>query len=376
MSALRVGLDIRPLTASPYSGMGRQALALYNALRLRPDTEALPFTSAPLTHLHRTWAYCPASPCAVEDLNRPLERYRFERHFLPEAISGLAVDVYVATASQGLPLGLSPLRRRRTKWVLLVHDLFALTEPAPRATAWDAWARRLFDRYSIRHSVALADRIWTPSAYSAEALARHFPSTRARVRVLPDAVPFEPWQRLQQEIFTPERYWLVVGTHAPRKNVPWFIAAWQKAREMWPGAIPQLVVIGHPRDVPVVPPDVRFVHGINDGQLGNWYRQAERLWHPSAGEGFGLPVIEACACGTPVATAHGSALDDVTPPGALRFDPRDTGALIQLMFHAATQPPAPVEAPDLMQGWAQRYDLPAYAEHLDDLLAELAAASA
>lgn len=372
MAALRVGLDIRPLTASPYSGKGRQALALYNTLRLRQDTEVMPFTSAPLTHLHRTWAYCPSAPCATEDLDRPLPRLRFERHFLPEAISGLAVDVHIATGGKGLPLGLSDARRRRTKWVLQLHDLFDLTERRRRGVGWDAFAGRWFDRFAVRHAVGLADAIWVPSEYTAHALTLRFPETRPRVRILPDTVPFDPWQRLQQEVYTPDRYWLVVGSHAPRKNLPWFIAGWQKARELWPGAIPQLVVIGHPRDVPVVPPHVRFVHGINDGQLGNWYKQAERVWHPSWAEGFGLPVVEAAACGTPVATAFGSSLDEVTPPGALRFDPRDTSALVQRMFQAATEPPGPAEAPEVLQGWARRYDLPAYAARVDELLSELA----
>ncbi|MFT3859405.1 MAG: glycosyltransferase family 1 protein [Aquabacterium sp.] len=371
MAALRIGLDIRPLTASPYSGMGRQALALYNTLRLRPDTEAMPFTSAPLTHLHRTWAFCPTAPCRVEELFRPMARYRFEHDFLPEAISGLGVDVYIATCNKGLPLGLSDVRRKRTKWVLLVHDLFELTERQRRGLGWDALAGRWFDRYTIAHAVDLADAIWVPSEFTAHAVTQRFPQARGRIRILHDAVPFDPWQRLQQEVYTPERYWLVVGTHARRKNVPWFIDAWQKARELWPGAIPQLVVIGHPRDVKVVPPQVRFVHGINDGQLGNWYRQAERVWHPAKAEGFGLPVIEAAACGTPVATAYGSALDEVTPPGVMRFDPHDTSALVQLMFQAATEPPLRAESPEALQSWARGYDLPVYAARLDEFLDEL-----
>ena len=372
MPGLRIGLDIRDLTASPYSGKGRQALALYNTLRLRPDTEVMPFTSAPLTHLHRTWAFCPAAPSPIEDLRRALPRYRFEHGFLPEAISGLGVDIHIAAGGTGLPLGLNDVRRRRTKWVLQLHDVFGLTDRAPRDEGWDGFVSRWFDRRSIRHSLALADAIWVPSEYTAHAVSQRFPATRPRLRLLPAAVPFEPWQRLQQEVYTPERYWLVVGTHAPRKNVPWFIAAWLKAREFWPGAIPQLVVIGHPRDVPTVPPQVRFVHGINDAQLGNWYKHAERLWQPSRAEGFSLPVIEAAACGTPVATAYGSSLDEISPQGALRFDPNDASALVQLMFQAATEPPSAAESPQALQAWAMRFDLPAYATRVQELVAELA----
>lgn len=368
---MRVGLDLRPLTAAPYSGMGRQALALYNTLRQRPDTEAVPFTSAPLTHLHRTWAVCPTYPIAIEELNSPLVRYRHERQFLPDAISALAIDVYVATGNMGLPLGLSDVRKRRTKWVLQMHDVFALTLNQGGSPNWRERIQRWVDRYAIRHAVDLADAIWVPSHYTADALAGLFPEVSKRIRVLHNAVPFEPWQRLQQEVYTPERYWLLVGTQGSRKNITWFIEAWQKACEMWPGVIPQLVLIGHPRDVPVVPPNVRFVHGINDGQLGNWYRQAERLWQPSYAEGFGLPVVEAAACGTPVAAAKGSALDETSPPGAMRFDPRDTSAIVQLMFVAATQEPGPDESPDALCQWARQYDLPAFAARIDELLSEL-----
>jgi glycosyltransferase involved in cell wall biosynthesis len=368
---MRVGLDIRPLTMAPFSGAGRQVLALYNTLRIQPGTEVMPFTGGPLTHLHRTWAFCPSRPCAVEDLWQPLERWRFERRFLPEVISGLGVDVHIATASMGLPLGLSDVRRKRTKWVLLLNDLFALTLPDRRPRGWQDLLDRWFDAYSIKHAVALADAIWVPSEYVARTVIERFPEVRSRVHLLPSAVPLEPWQRLSQEVYAPSRYWLVVGTHARRKNVGWFVQAWLKARELWPDVIPQLVIIGHPRDLKSLPQQVRFVHGITDGQLANWYRQAERLWHSAYAEGFGLPVIEAAACGTPVATARGTALDEITPPGAPRFDPRDSTTLVQLMYEAATQARGELESVEALRQWAQRYDLPAYAARVDALLAQL-----
>lgn len=369
---MRVGLDLRPLTAAPYSGIGRQTLALYNTLRQRPDTEAMPFTSAPLAHPHRTWAYCPAKPSPVEGLHRPQERFRFERDFLPEAISGLAVDVYIATVNMGLPIGLSDVRRKRTRWVLQLHDLFQITHRNSHESGIKAAFYRWFDRWGIRHALELADAIWTPSAYTAQTVVDLFPTTQSRLRHLPNAVPLDPWQKLQQDVFAPQRYWLLVGTREPRKNIAWFLGAWQQARDMWPDLIPPLVLIGHPRDVPSVPQHVRFVHGINDAQLGAWYGQAERLWHPSYAEGFGLPVIEAAACGTPVATARGSSLDEVTPPGALRFDTRDTVTLVQLMHQAARQGRGEHESPEALRAWAAHYDLPAYARRVDELLKELA----
>lgn len=370
---MRVGLDIRALTAAPYSGVGRQALALYNTVRMRTDTEAVPFTNAPLTHQHRSWACCPARPVSTEALQRPLERYRFERDFLPEAISAMAVDVYVATANMGLPIGLTDVRRKRTKWVLQVQDLFQFQQrEGRRSSGLKARLDQQCDRWSVRHAMRLADAIWVPSSFTAEMVLDQFPDTASRLRLLADAVPLEAWQRLHQDVFAPQRYWLVVGTHAPRKNINWFLVVWQQARDTWPDLIPPLVVIGHPRDVKAVPSQVRFVHGLNDAQLGNWYRQAERLWHPALAEGFGLPVIEAAACGTPVATAKGSALDEITPAGAPRFDPRDEVGLVQLMSRLARQRRGEDESIEALQAWARRYDLPVYAARVDELLKELA----
>ncbi len=373
---VRVGLDLRPLTAAPYTGMGRQALALFDTVRQRPDTQAVPFTSGPLTHPHRTWACCPAEPTPVAALWQPWPRYRFERAFLPDAISALAVDVHVATAGMGLPIGLSDVRRRRTRWVLQTPDVHM---GAWRATFRHGWRDRLLrwaTQWSVTHAMTLADAIWVPSAHAAQVLEDGLPQVRSRLRVLHDAVPVEAWQRLQQEVFAPPRYWLVVGAAHPRKNVPWFIDAWLRARRQWPALIPALVVIGHPRDLPSVPEGVRFVHGINDAQLSSWYRQAERLWHPACAESFALPVIEAAACGTPVATPQGGVFDEITPPGALRFDPRDTQAMLALMQQAAVlgrEAAGPTCATaDSLHRWAGQYDLPAYASRVDALLTELA----
>jgi polysaccharide biosynthesis protein PslI len=369
---MRIGLDLRSLTVSPYSGMARQALALYETLRQREGTEAFAFTAAPLGHPHRNWAACPPYGTALAAVQSPTERYRFERRFLPPAISALAIDIYIATNNMGLPLGLSDVQRRRTKWVLQIHDVFQLNLRHRHRAAWREQLYQWGDHLGIRHAARLADAIWTPSASTAQAVADLLPEASRRIRVLPNAVPVEHWQHLQQEVFAPERFWLLVGSSAPRKNIPWFIEAWKQARAQWPDAIPDLVLIGHPQDVTEMPPHVRFVHGLNDAQLGSWYRLAERLWHPAYAEGFGLPVIEALACGTPVATATGSSLDEITPPASLRFDPRDTPALVRLMHDAATRGRGPGESPSELTAWARRYDLPAYAEHVDALIKELA----
>lgn len=368
---MKVGLDFRAVTAAPQSGVARQTLALHECVRQRADTQALAFTAAPADHPHRSKAVCPVFASPVEGLHRPAERWRFERHFLPEAITVHGIDAYVATVNMGLPIGLTPRQRERTRWVLHLHDVFQLTQRNRHGSAWREKAYRLIDRLSIGHAVRLADAIWVPSDHTAQSVLDIFPQAASRIRVLPNAVPCEAWHCMQHEVFAPPRYWLVVGVREPRKNVPWFVAAWAQARRHWPELIPELVLIGHPDDVPDAPQGVRFVHSIQDAQLASWYRRAERLWHPSVAEGFGLPVVEAAACGTPVASARGSALDEVTPPGSPRFDPRDTEALVALMHDLAQQRRGPTDAPERLQQWARRFDLAAHAQRVDALLQEL-----
>jgi glycosyltransferase involved in cell wall biosynthesis len=98
------------------------------------------------------------------------------------------------------------------------------------------------------------------------------------------------------------------------------------------------------------------------------YRHAGRLWHPSRGEGFGLPVIEALSVGTPVAVASGSSLDEISPPHSPRFSPTDSAALIRLMGQLASAAP---EDPQPLQDWAANYALDAFKQRFNVLLEEL-----
>lgn len=372
---MRVGLDFRPVTAAPLSGVARQAVAMQAAMLARAGTEVVAFTAAPLGHPHRVTAQCPPFPSPANGLHRLPQRLKFEWQFLPPAIQAQQLDVYVATINMGLPIGYDKRQPHAARLVLLLHDVFQITLRNSHASRLREWFYRVSDRLCIEHSVRVADAIWVPSGHTAESLVRLFPEARSRVRVLPNAVPYEPWQSEAQAVAPeglPSRYWLLVGTREPRKNVRWLVRAWHTARTMAPAQVPDLVLVGHSEDVPGAPAGVHFIHGLSDDQLRGLYGCAERLWHPSYAEGFGLPVVEAMACGTPVAVAHGSSLDEVCPPWAPRFDSQDTEGLRQLMVILAERRRQPEESPHACRDWARRFDRPAYAQRLDALLKELA----
>lgn len=365
---MRVGLDYRPATVAPQSGIGRQVRALEAALQAHPNTELVRFSEAPLGHPQRQSACCPPWESPLAGLQRPQVRLRFEARFLPAALREQKIDLYIATANMGLPLGRKPAGQRQ---VLLLHDLFQLTEHNHHRSRLKALAYRLIDTLSIAWSVWRADRVWCPSQFSASETERLFPFARGKVRVLHNLVPALDGRDSSPTAGLPTRYWLAVGTREPRKNMARFVEAWRQARTQ-SAQVPELALVGHPDDLPIelnALPGLHWLSGLDDQALQALYRHAECLWQPSYAEGFGLPVVEALSLGTPVALARGSALDEVAPANSPRFDAHSNQAMLDCLLHLANIAPER-DLPELRQ-WAERFAMPAYSARVDELLKEL-----
>ncbi|MFL1546758.1 MULTISPECIES: glycosyltransferase family 1 protein [Pseudomonas] len=366
---MRVGLDYRTVGTSPQSGISRQVYALENALRTLPDVELERFTVAPLGDETRLQAHCPTWGCAKTAMHQPQNRLRFEAGFLPRALREQHIDLYISTFNMGLPL---PPKPKGLRTVVLLHDLFQITLNNYHANRLKALIYKTSDRLSIAYAVHSADRVWTPSQYSADETARLFPKAAGKIRVLPNQV--EGFVELAADLSAhqlPEHYWLLVGTRELRKNVPFLVDAWQQARRLSP-AVPELVLIGSLEHLPEAQrslPGIRALSGVSDAQLHGLYRKASRLWQPSYAEGFGLPVIEALSVGTPVAVASGTSLDEITPPSAPRFSPSDAPALVQLMVELVGRPTE--DSPEQRKLWAQRFNHQAYRRRLAELIEEL-----
>ncbi|PHN24892.1 glycosyltransferase family 1 protein [Pseudomonas sp. ICMP 460] len=366
---MRVGLDYRTVGTSPQSGISRQVYALENALRTLPGIELERFTVAPLGDETRFQAHCPAWGCAKTAMHQPQNRLRFEAGFLPRALREQHIDLYISTFNMGLPL---PPKPKGLRSVVLLHDLFQITLNNYHANRLKALLYKTSDRLSIAYAVHSADRVWTPSQYSADETARLFPRAAGKIRVLPNQVDgFVDRAADLTARQLPKRYWLLVGTRELRKNVPFLVAAWQQARRLSP-AVPELVLVGSLEHLPEAQrslPGIRALSGVSDAELHALYQQAARLWQPSYAEGFGLPVIEALSVGTPVAVASGTSLDEITPPSSPRFSPTDGPALVQLMVELVDRPSE--DSPEQRKQWAQRFNYQAYSRRLAELIEEL-----
>jgi glycosyltransferase involved in cell wall biosynthesis len=140
----------------------------------------------------------------------------------------------------------------------------------------------------------------------------------------------------------PEQFVLFLGTLEPRKNIGRLIASYAALRERrGGGATPKLVIAGGKgwfyenlfAEVSQrgLEDDVLFTGFVPSEELVWWYRSALMFVYPSLFEGFGLPVLEALACGTPVITSNASSLPEVAGDAALLVDPHDTESLVSAM---------------------------------------------
>jgi glycosyltransferase involved in cell wall biosynthesis len=143
----------------------------------------------------------------------------------------------------------------------------------------------------------------------------------------------EEVQRVRATYSLPERYLLFVGTVEPRKNLKGLIAALEHLDDP-----PLLVVAGAAGwgDAGGEPhPGVQFLGFIPGEDLGGLYAGASVFCYPSTREGYGLPVLEAMAQGTPVVTSKGSATEEVAGDAAVLVDPLDPADIARGLDEAA-----------------------------------------
>jgi glycosyltransferase involved in cell wall biosynthesis len=197
-----------------------------------------------------------------------------------------------------------------------------------------AWSKTL-----IRWSAHRADHIITLSEYSKRSIAStyHIPDEKITVTYLAASDDFFPMQRdwareeIARKYGIKENFILYLGRLQGRKNIPALVDAFARIRRR--GFTHKLVLAGK-RDSLFSPvlqkidrwglqAEVLFPGYIRARDVPLFYNAAEVFVFPSLYEGFGLPVLEAMACGTPVITSSGTALEEVAGDAALLVDPPD-----------------------------------------------------
>lgn len=226
-------------------------------------------------------------------------------------------------------------------FVTTIHDTVWRTMPE----TFPFKDRMVLDAF-IPGTIRRAAAVTTGSEFAREEILRYFPAAAGKLHVVPYAVdrayrPIVDEVRLAQvrrKYDLPQQFILSVGVLQPRKNIAGLIEAHARLplhlRETY-----RLVVTGKRGWLTDNLPDlaeragkqVLFTGYVPDNELPALYTLASCFAYPSLYEGFGLPPLEAMACGTPTVTSAVASLPEVVGDAALLVDPRDTGTLSQAL---------------------------------------------
>ncbi|MFH1405090.1 MAG: glycosyltransferase [Patescibacteria group bacterium] len=215
-------------------------------------------------------------------------------------------------------------------YILTVHDL-----------SWKIFPHFYSHKMRLWHKlvrpdelIAKASAIITPSESTKHDVVRMFKKNPNSIRVIPHGVSESFKHKMQPEDHgvrskykLPQNYALFIGTLEPRKNIQTILIAMEEYRKISENNI-QLVIAGavgwKSTKLYKKLREKNWVHllnYVNDKDRPAIYRSAQLLIWPSFYEGFGLPVLEAMACGTPVITSHTSSMPEITDSAAIHVDP-------------------------------------------------------
>lgn len=235
------------------------------------------------------------------------------------------------------------------KSVVTIHDIMQIQDPRNIATSrFVQNTAGLFWRTRIRHATAHATHIAAVSEATKSAILEHFPHVpEQRVSVTPNGVDryfFEPPSAGEiaeaRQRTGPSRFVLCVGNESPHKNhvraVRSFLRAFEHDRDVKFVLVrrsvrhdPEMVQL---LDEPAARAQVIVLEHTELAVLRALYAEAHLFFFPSWVEGFGIPILEAMATGTPVVTADRSAPAEVAGDAALLADPFDEAALAEALL--------------------------------------------
>ncbi len=322
---MRVAIDTTPLVQTR-AGTARHVLGLLRELRGRPDLELVGVAAGGTGRL--------------ATIRRDAFWYPLRLGRVSSQVDVLHCTTFRAPVSPRAPL------------VVTVHDLALLRHPE----AFPQWHRRT-GALALRSGVRAADAIIAVSAFTRDELVDLLRVPVERIRVVPNGV--DPVFSVDGPAVEGD-YVLAVGTLEPRKNLAATVEAAQLAgielrvagAAGW-GGVETGGWVGEP----------------SDEELAALMRGARCLLYPSLYEGFGIPVLEAMACGIPVVTSRGGATEEVAGGAAILVDPHDPVSIAAGIEEAGRRRESLVEigrARASMFTWRRAADL------VEDLWRELA----
>ncbi len=341
-----IAVDLRALVPAA-TGIGVYTRELLLALAARRDAEGRRrFDFLGLAHRPvGCAAELAAAGIAAEHQAAPLG-VLWQQLVLPRRLARGDIDLFWSPLT-ALPLSLP------VPAVTTVHDLTALLLPETHS-AKVRWSLLPF----LARSLAAARRVVAVSQATADDVAFHFPETRPRLRVVSEGVDpayapatADEVAAIRRELGWPEGYLLYVGTVEPRKNLGMLLDAWELLADELGAAegkppLPLVLAGGYGwgsralvrRIAALAPRGVRALGRVDSALLLRLYQGATLFVYPSLYEGFGLPPLEAMACGVPTVVSDAASLPEVVGDAGIKVPPGDPALLAAALAQLLARP--------------------------------------
>jgi glycosyltransferase involved in cell wall biosynthesis len=341
MKKITIGIDIREATRKEKAGKGRYCEEITRALLNLPETKShkfLLFTDeftdeaenhAENSELLKKFTNFPHAKL-VKIPGRGLRWHlALRRHLKKRQRQNQPVDFFLATTSFIYP-AIAP---KSQKLAITVHDLITFLYAREHSLF-----ATLVERFTLGRAIKKSDFILTISKNTWKDLGRIKSAAKFKPCALaPPAITdhFQPTKGKTLDL--PGRYLLAVGTLLPRKNFPAAFRAFAKIAH--DQADLHLCIVGGKgwqtsKIMDAVPQNLKnrihFLGYTPHAQLPEIYSRAQMLLFPSLYEGFGIPPLEAMACGCPVIVSSNSSLPEVVGEAAMQIDPNSPVADIEL----------------------------------------------
>lgn len=338
---MKIAIDIRTIN-KPRSGVGYYVTNLIQKLQdIDKENQYClisnngeyenTFRAQPNFENHRTW---------VSNENHLFGDF-WESFYLPRLLEKKNVSVFHG------PAFMAPLVKRNMGTVVTIHDIVSFIMPDTIPMKYAFYMRNLIKLVSRR-----ADRIISVSHSTKNDLITWLGIPEEKITVVHQAVSemFHPAEsgddgvEMRRRFGIHGRYMLFVGNLEPRKNLIRLMEAFAMSRERLGGSI-QLVICGKKGwlcsgilkayERIRRGDDILITNYVNEKDLLGLYQNAEMFVFPTRYEGFGLPALEAMACGAPVITSNVSSLPEITGGAAMLIAPSDVGQISEAMIKLA-----------------------------------------
>ncbi|WP_148415061.1 glycosyltransferase family 1 protein [Haloferax sp. KTX1] len=342
---MKIGINARTFSVDEPGGAVQASIRLTRELINNPEHEVVLFGSHTLESDFDVDIY------STRFHENQMFGLLWERTILPRLARKADVEVLYC------PNGNGPLHELSIPVVMCIHDVNA-------QKGMSDGLHQLYRKLTVPVAARACDKVVTVSEFSKSEISSELGINQDDVTVIYNGVDDFYFEDSSSSFDLPDRYLLFVGSLNPRKNISGLLQSFNKIRDE---CDVELVLIGPSnkdifKTLELDPVDgIHFCGYLDRREVKYAYENAEALVFPSFYEGFGLPPLEAFACGTPVVASNRGALPEILGDYAVFVDPDAISDISDGMMEVLDNEPP---SDSILIEWAKEFTWPSVADRL------------